>query len=217
MLCSAAQRKGVGQFLVGRVTVGNRCDGGTASSPFWEGEVVYVVDWKGCSCFSLCAGAFLALSWSCVLRGSFVFPSVKGSLPCTDIRMWYSGLAGRACWMLATARGVPESRTIKSDYRFGCYCDTWGPMCLHAALRQNSMEESNMSRLSVRAYTREARILRISKQRVWSRPGVKLSFSPNAPMRESLALLSLTLFPSTYKIHTVHPHEDIHACAAITL
>lgn len=84
--------------------------GGTASSPFWEGEVVYVVDWKGCSCFSLCAGAFLALSWPCVLRGSFVF-SLSGGL--TDIRMWYPGLAGRACSMLVTTREDPESWTIK--------------------------------------------------------------------------------------------------------
>lgn len=153
--------------------------GGTASSPFWEGEVVYVVDWKGCSCFSLCAGAFLALSWSCVLRGSFVFFSLSEGLTAVYRHPNLVSRVGWAC-LLDARHQASRSRILDHQTwlrRLGCYCDTWGPVCLHAALRQNSMEESNMSRLSFRAYTREAQVLRISKQRIWLRLGVILSLA----------------------------------------
>lgn len=172
--------------------------GDCLESSFGKGKVVYVVDWERLLVFLfLCAGAFLALSWSCVLRGSFVFYLSEGL---THIRIWYSGLAGRACLKLATARGDPESWTIKT-HSVGLVLrgDTWGPMCSHADLRQNSMEESDMSRLSFRAYTREAQMLRISKRRIWIRSGVILPFSPNAPMRESLPLIPLILSSSTCK------------------
>lgn len=162
--------------------------------------------------FSPCRGLV------CCEARSF-FSSVKGSLPCTDIRMWYPGLTGRACSMLATARGDPDSWTIKpGSVGLGVTVIPGGPVCLHAALRQNSMEEPNMSRLSFRAYTREAQILRISKRRIWLRLGVILSLSHNDPRSESFALLPPILPPSICRIGTAHPHGDVNFDrAAITL
>lgn len=78
VLCSVSPRKRVGQFFVGRVTAGGRRDGGRPRVLFWKGEVEHAVDWKGCSCFSLCAGVFFAPSWSCaVLRCFPRFPESK--------------------------------------------------------------------------------------------------------------------------------------------
>lgn len=78
VLCSVSPRERVGQFFVGRVTAGGRRDGGRRRVLFWKGEVEHAVDWKSCSCFSLCAGVFSAPSWSCaVLRCFPRFPESK--------------------------------------------------------------------------------------------------------------------------------------------
>lgn len=68
--CCAPCRRGkelANSLLVGlQLAAGAMGDG--VESSFWKGGVVHAVDWKGCSCFSLCAGV-------CVFRAVMVLCS----------------------------------------------------------------------------------------------------------------------------------------------
>lgn len=86
-----------------------------------KGGLPRVLFGKGKSCM-LWTGKVARVSLCVLVR----FSPCRGLVRCearsfflseglTDIRMWYSGLAGRACSLLATTRGDPESWTIKPD------------------------------------------------------------------------------------------------------
>lgn len=117
VLCSVAQRKRVGQFLVGRVTARGACDEGTGPRVlFWKGDSGACCGLEWVARVSLCVLVLFALSWSCVPRGSFVF--LEGSARCR-LQASEGGtlLTGRVCLMLAVfGHGDPKSWAVKSGF-----------------------------------------------------------------------------------------------------